>query len=259
MTFDESWEADYFDASAAQGHLLIVRVFDAPQYYRSTNNPDGMVHPVPGRSKFTEPFPNSVVRAAIVDLDVAADDGTRGKLYEEAVLFPSSLTGTMRKWVKKGMKLLVMRKDGPRQTDPYVLTNMAGNPQAVAIGNEYLSRHPEFLTLVGPEPYDGRPPASMQGTGYPPQGQQGNWNQQQPPQQNQWNQQQAPPQNQQPPQNGGGWNQPDPWSAGAQTQPPAAPQGNGWQADAAPQGGSFLAQATQDNHWGQPPEEEPPF
>lgn len=276
MTFDDSWDVDYFDASEAQGHLLIVKVWDAPQYYRSQNNPDGMVYPVPGRSRFTDPFPNSVVRAVIVDLDVAEVDGSRGKIYPEAVIFPSSLTGTLKRWVNKPEKLLVWRKNGPRQTDPYELTNMAGNQQAVAIGKDYLARHPEFYTLTPPMPYDGHPPQNLQGQ--PPQQrapqqnwngggqQQGGWNQGQPqqrPQGSGWGSDlgpQQPPQQPQSAQNGA-WGQSDPWNGGnVAQQAPAAPQNSGWGSDTpSPTGGSFLAQAGAQNHWGTPQDEEPPF
>jgi hypothetical protein len=157
MAFDEDWDAerevDYFDASLAQNHLLIIRAFDAPRYYRTENNPDGMVHP--GRGKDFDPFPNTVVRCAVADLD--ADDGPR--IYPESVLFPFSITKTAKNWVGKGPQLLMWRKTGPKQTDPYELRNMRGDDESVKVGTQFLNEHPEFMELKAPEPYDERPPS----------------------------------------------------------------------------------------------------
>lgn len=154
MTFDDDWnevreEREYFDAAEAQGHLLIVRAFDAPKYFRSENNPDGMVHP--GRGKSFAPFPNTVVRCAIADVNT-------GKIYPEAILFPFSITKTAKVWVGKGPQLVMWRKSGNKQTDPYELRNMRDNEGAVADGKAFLADHPEFMALPAPDAYDERPP-----------------------------------------------------------------------------------------------------
>lgn len=273
---------DYFNNEQASQHLLIFVAHDAPQYFRTQNNPDGMVHP--SRGATWAPFPNTVVRGHIADLDVADADGSRGKIYQDAVVFPSSLVKVMRKWPGTGPKLLKWWKTGPKQTDPYDMVNMAGDPTAVAVAEEFLSRHPEFLTLPAPEPYEGKAPEPqgppvMQGAGYPPQGYgqpaypgQGQpiygagyqapdpWAQQ--PQGGGYGygapQQQRPPQA--PPQQWGqdqGYNQHPPRQPQQWNQQPPAPQG------AAPaQGGSFLDRFQQGgsvNHYGQPQSPEPPY
>lgn len=272
---DTGWNSepvDYFDGSLAQGHLLIVRVHDVPQYFRTANNPDGLVHPTRGAT--WEAFPNSVVRASVADLSIPADDMTQGKIYPEAVIFPSSLVKVMKSWVGQGPKLLTWRKIGPKQTDPYEMINMAGDEQAVAAATKFLERHPEFMTIPAPAPYDGKPPVPMPPAAqpaqqYPPQ----NWNpqyQQGPPQQPQW-QPQGPPVT-------APWQQPNQWAR----QPQQAPQQPGWQQQPPqyqqppPQQrqGSFLSQMGQQqglpvytqhepggsfNHHGQPQQDETPF
>ncbi len=158
MAFDDNWdpnaedEQDYFDAAQACKHLLIVRAFDAPRYYRTENNQDGMVWPNRSRGQTFKPFPNMVVRAAVADLDV--EDG---KIYPNAVLFPFTITKVAKLWVGKGPQLVMWRK-GPNQTDPYELRNMRGDEAAVKAGVEFLDAHPEFLELPAPEPYDESPP-----------------------------------------------------------------------------------------------------
>lgn len=160
MAFDDDWDAEreteYFDASLAQGHLLIIRAFDAPKYYRTENNPDGMVHP--GRGKDFEPFPNTVVRCAVADLDAQTEDGPQAKIYPESVLFPFSITKIAKSWVGKGPQLVMWRKTGPKQTDPYELRNMRTDEAAVKAGMQFLDAHPEFMELKAPEPYDETPP-----------------------------------------------------------------------------------------------------
>jgi hypothetical protein len=221
--WNQQEEVEYFDNSAAQGHLLIVRVHDVAQYFRTSNNPDGMVHPTRGAT--WAPFPNSVVRATVADLTLPDEAGQRGKVYTEAIIFPFSLTKVMKNWVGQPPKLLMWRKTGPKQTDPYELINMAGNPEAVAIGSEFLARHPEFLLIPAPEPYIGQPPQTQQQAVYPPPPP--NWQPQAQAQAPRWDQPLAPP--------------------------------------AAPPAGSFLDSFNQHqpvaprNHQGMPQEELPPF
>lgn len=161
--FDDDWdtrpkeEPEYFSAGDAVGHLLIVKVHDVAKYYRTENYPDGMVYPTQRSRRQFEPFPNQVVRCSIVDLTVEGADGERGKLYTEAVLFPSSLTKITKEWVGTRIKLVVFDK-GPRQTDEFEIRNLATNERAVALANGYLARHPEFHDIAAPEPYDGRAP-----------------------------------------------------------------------------------------------------
>jgi hypothetical protein len=230
---DGSEPQDYFDAEAAQGHLLIVKVHDVATYFRTRNNPDGMVHPTRGAT--WEPFPNSVVRASVVDLNVAGDDGALGKVFAEVVIFPSSLTKIMKTWPGKGMRLLVWNKTGPKQTDPYAMMNMAGNEQAAAAANDFLTRHPEFDQIPAPEPYDGKPPQQQpvyqgapppygtqqgppQGYGQQPGWQADPWGSQVP------QQQYGPPQGQQP-----GWNAPQIQQYMNQMPPQGPPPNQGWQ------------------------------
>lgn len=161
--FDNDWdtrpkeEPDYFGAADAVGHLLIIKVHDVAKYYRSENCPDGMVYPTQRSRRQFEPFPNQVVRCSIVDLSVEGADGYKGKIYPEAVLFPSSLTKITRDWVGQPKKLVVFDK-GPRQTDEFGIRNLATNDRALAIAKEFLARHPEFDQIPAPEPYDGHPP-----------------------------------------------------------------------------------------------------
>ena len=167
MAFDDDWdpereeEQDYFDAKEACKHLLIIRAFDAPRYYRTENNQDGLVWPNKSRGQNFKPFPNMVVRAAIADLD--ADGGA--KIYPTAVLFPSSITKIAKAWVGKGPQLLMWRK-GPNQTDSYELRNMRNDEDAVKAGTQFLDEHPEFLTLPAPDPYDEAPPEPEDNRGH---------------------------------------------------------------------------------------------
>jgi hypothetical protein len=242
---------EYFDNNAASNHLLIFLAQDAPEYFRTTNNPDGMVHPTRGAT--WSPFPNTVVRGAVADLTMNGADGLPGKVYAGAVVFPSSLVRIMKGWVTTPTpRLLMWRKTGPKQTDPYEVVNMAGDQNAVAVASEFLARHPEFLTTPAPEPYNGQPPAPQ-----PPQWQgspQGYVDPQQP-----YYPPQGPPQGYGQPQPNYGQPQgfqPDPW-AQPQRSPQAPPQ----------QGGSFLDQYNQHpprqpqerNHWGQVQDGPPPF
>lgn len=272
--WDEPGEREFFNAEEAQGHLLILRIQDVAQYVRNENFPDGMVYPKPGAKNQFDPFPNSAVRASIVDLNLYGEDGALGKVYPEAMIFPSSLTKPLKGQVGK-MRLAMWNKIasnpklGPQRNDPYGITNMAGNDQAVAAAQEFLARHPEFLAIPAPEPYDGKPP-QPQAPQYPPQ--QGGWGpqpgygqqqpyppaqpgygypQQPPAQPSQW-QPQGPPQ-QYPPQappNYGPPQQPPQW---APQQPPAAPPQYNQPPQQARQG-SFLQQAAQQPYY---PQHEP--
>lgn len=250
---------DYLDIRARQGQLMVVRVWDVAQEVITANNPDGWVYP---RDKTKEPFPNSVVRAAIVDLGINGTDGLPGKVYPEAWIQASSIMKEAKKW--KGQLKLVLwkQKDPTDKSSLYDIFDMSGDQNAVAAYQDFVTRHPEFFDLTAPEPYEPRrreqrqPPAPPQPQYQQPYGQpQPGWNSQ-PPQQwqppvppaqppSQWNtaapppeyytqqppqwaQQQAPPQQWQAPATSGTWGSPsqqDPW---AQQQPysgPPAPQG----------------------------------
>lgn len=232
---------DFFNLKECRGHLIIVRAFDQPQYYRTSNNKDGMVYPNLQRGQNFEPFPNSVTRGAVANLNLPGPDGQPGKVWSDAIFYPSSLLRPMKKMLG-GLNLVIFaQKDPNNQTSDYYMTDMLGNDQAKAAADAFLARHPEFLAIPAPPAYEGKaptPPAPQtQGPqfnqGYPPQ-QQGGWGQPQqqgyPPQQNQgwgqpqqgWGQPQYPPPPQGPPP---GYGQPgQPYGYPQQAQPPAPPQ-----------------------------------
>jgi hypothetical protein len=241
----------YFDAADAQDHLLIVRFFDRPEYVRTSKNKDGMVYPQGGG----KPFPNRTIRAAVADLSIPGPDGQPGMIYSEAWLSASSLQKECRGWLGR-MKLISWYKDNPNdQTAPYTkVLERHGDPAAVAAGNEFLARHPEFLEIPAPPPYDGKAPEPRQPQGYgqqqpeygqPPyqQGPPPGWATQYPqvqPQQPGYQQPPAQPAWQPPaPQ----WQQPQAapaqhWQPPSQFQPPAAPpqQPAAWNTAAPPSG-----------------------
>lgn len=152
---------DRLDIAKRGGQLMIVKVWDVPEYVRTPHNKDGMVR-VDGR----DPFPNRAVRAAVVDLGDVGPDGLPGRLYQETWFQAFSLMKDTRKWVGQ-LKLITWMQDqeprdaygNPKQTNPYTITDYSGNAAAVELAQEYLARHPEFHDLPAPEPYDGKPPA----------------------------------------------------------------------------------------------------
>lgn len=206
---------DYLDVRARQGQLMLVRVWDVAQEVITANNPDGWVYP---RDKSKEPFPNSVVRAAIVDLGMNGIDGLPGKVYPEAWIQASSIMKEAKKW--KGQLKLVLwkQKDPTDKSSLYDIFDMSGDQAAVAVYQDFVTRHPEFFDLTAPEPYEPRrreqrqPPVPPQPQYQQPYGQpQPGWNSQ-PPQQwqppvppaqppSQWNTAAPPPEyyTQQPP------------------------------------------------------------
>lgn len=168
---------DYLDIRARQGQLMLVRVWDVAEEVITANNPDGWVYP---RDKTKEPFPNSVVRAAIVDLGVNGADGLPGKVYPEAWIQASSIMKEAKKW-KGQLKLVVWKqKDPTDKSSLYDIFDMTGDQAAVALFQNYVERHPEFYDLTPPEPYEPRRREQRQPPGAQPQTQQQPWAQQQP-------------------------------------------------------------------------------
>jgi hypothetical protein len=154
--------AGYLDIQVRQGNPMIVKVWDNPEYVRTANNKDGMVYPKDNG----EPFPNRAVRAAIVDLNAIAPDGTPGVLYPESWIQASSLMKEAKKWIGQGVKLVRWEQTGPRdgfgapdKSAPYTITDLSGDPGIVAQAVAWMQAHPEFDTLQPPAPYDGKPPA----------------------------------------------------------------------------------------------------
>jgi|SRR5687768_228545 len=275
---------EYLDTRKRGNQLMIVRVWDVPEYVRTPHNKDGMVR-IAGR----EPFPNRAVRAAVVDLSAIGADGQPGKLYAETWFQAASLMKDMKKWVGQ-LKLITWMQDqhpqdaygNPAQTNPYTITDHSGNPEAVAVAVDYLTRHPEFNDLAPPAPYDGKPPVEAPAYAqppqqYPPYGQQMQQQPYAPGNQYQQNFQQAQPgyQQAQPPQP---QQQSAPWNTAApppsyyqqaqgappqQFQSPFPPQ----QTQAQP--GSFFAASQgqlapqyppqEQNHHGFPQDQQPPF
>lgn len=195
--------AGYLDIRIRQGNPMIVKVWDNPEYVRTANNKDGMVYPKDNG----EPFPNRAVRAAIVDLNATAPDGTPGILYPESWIQASSLMKEAKKWIG-AVKLVRWKQTGPLdgfgvpdKSAPYEITDLMGDQAVVAQAMAWMQAHPEFDALQPPAPYDGKPP-----TPKAPQQQQPFYGQQQPgyygqqPPQQPW---QPPVPPQQPPQQ---WN-----------------------------------------------------
>ena len=274
---------EYLDIRKRGNQLMIVKVWDHPEYVRTPHNKDGMVR-INGR----EPFPNRAVRAAVVDLSAIGPDGQPGKLYPETWFQAASLMKDMKKWIGQ-LKLVTWLQDqhpqdaygNPAQTNPYTITDHSGNADAVALAQEYLARHPEFHDIPAPAPYDGKPPvevpayAQQPRQGYPQLGyaqppQQPHWQSAQQYPQAQPGYQQAPP----PPQQ-----QPAPWNTAAPPQgyyqqAPMVQQGPPQQQFQSPQTqaqpGSFFAAAQGQqapqyppqqgvNAQGWPQDQEPPF
>lgn len=211
--------AGYLDIRVRQGNPMIVKVWDNPEYVRTANNKDGMVYPKNGG----EPFPNRAVRAAVVDLNAVAPDGSAGILYQETWIQASSLMKEARKWTGQ-TKLVSWKQTGPLdgfgvpdKSAPYEITDLTGNQALVGQAMAWIAAHPEWNDLQPPAPYDGKPPVPQQ-----PQG----WNQQ-PPQQ--W---QPPVPPQQPP---AAWNTAAPPPEYYTQQPQWAQQQQAQQAPVSPQ------------------------
>lgn len=250
---------DRLDIAKRGNQLMIVKVWDHPEYVRTPHNKDGMVH-LDGR----EPFPNRAIRAAVVDLGAIGPDGQPGVLYPETWFQASSMMKEMRNWVGQ-LKLITWLQDqepkdpygNPRQTNPYTISDHTGNPDALAIANDYLARHPEFNELPAPAPYDGKPPvpeapAVQQGYQQQGYGQQPGYGYQQgpPPQQQPWQSpQQYPPAQ---PGYGGPPPQQPSW------QPPAPPQQQpaAWNT-AAPPPGYYQQQGPPPQQQPAPPQQQP--
>lgn len=261
--------AGYLDIRVRQGNPMIVKVWDNPEYVRTANNKDGMVYPKDNG----EPFPNRAVRAAIVDLNATAPDGSAGILYPESWIQASSLMKEVKKWIGQGIKLVVWGQTGPRdgfgapdKSAPYVITDMSGDAGVVAQAMAWIAAHPEFNDLQPPAPYDGKPPAPKA-----PQTQQDPWTQQYqqyqpqpwqppvPPQQPpaQWNTAAPPPEyyTQQPQ-----WAQQQPQQAPPQ-QPGYGWQGQGQQVQQPPQqpyGGPPIQQGPPQQQYQQSPQQQAP-
>lgn len=263
--------AGFFDPQHAQNSLLIVRIFDAPRYFRTKNCLDGMVYPNAQRGQKFEPFPNQVVRGAVADL--GSPQAPKGAVYPDAIFFPASLTKPLKVALAKGQTLLLItlaKRNPNQQTADYILQDLGANPQAVAFAQSFLGSRPDFLAIQAPEPYDERPPGTTEAPAAAPTAAPvASWNTA------------APPAAYVPqPPAGNTWNTsaPDPWATTPAATPAPAPAAL---AAAFPQAApvvpappsptqqSFLAGAQdlwnqhppqqQNNNWGQPQTEEPPF
>jgi hypothetical protein len=192
-------------------------------------------------------------------LNEVGDDGQLGKVYNVAVIFAGTLVKDLKFNVGKTLLMLWKQDDPSDKSSPYSYMMMDGNDQAVTAARDFLTRHPEFMTIPEPPAYvlqarEEAPQQQPQG-GYPqPQQPPAGWNTAAPPpeyyQQQQW-QPQAPPQQPYPQ-----WQQPVP------PQAPPQPQGNGSFLSRAQGNPAFYAQHEPNgpvNHQGQPQSREAPF
>jgi len=258
----QAYQADeeFFNVRDAQGHLLIVRVRDEVARFATSDCPDGLKLLMRGKNK-GKWVNNNVVRATIADLNVAGEDGQLGKIYNVAVIFAGTLVKDLKFNVGKTLLMLWKQDDPSDKSSPYSYMMMDGNEQAVTAARDFLTRHPEFMTIPEPPAYvlqarEEAPQQQPQG-GYPqPQQPPAGWNTAAPPpeyyqQQPQWQPQGPPPQ------------QPYPqWQQPVAPQAPPQPQGNGSFLSRAQGNPAFYAQHEPNgpvNHQGQPQSQEAPF
>lgn len=157
--YEGSGTSELFETRAHQDHLLIVKIWDEIAPVVTERCPTGYV------TRNGREWPNNALRAAVVDLDLDADDGTRGRVYPTAMILTGLLIKELKSKVGRTL-LLIWRQDDPAdKSSPYQVWNMKADPAAVEAGRAWLAGHPEFKTLAPPPPWTTAEPRDNGRTG----------------------------------------------------------------------------------------------
>lgn len=142
---------ELFEVRAHQDHLLIVKLWDEVSPVVTERCPTGYVN------RNGREWPNNALRASVVDLDMDADDGTRGRVYPAAMIFAGLLIKELKGSVGKTLLLIWKQKDPSDKSSPYSVWEMKNDPNAVDIGRRWLNDHPEFRQIPAPPPWTNTP------------------------------------------------------------------------------------------------------
>jgi len=145
--FESGGAGELFDPRSHQNHLLIVKLWDEISPVVTEFCPTGYV------TRNGKEWPNNALRASIVDLDVDADDGTRGRVYSQAMILTGLLIKELKRSVGKTLLLIWKQKDPSDKSSPYSVYEMKHDTNAVDLGRKWLNDHPEFKAISAPPPW----------------------------------------------------------------------------------------------------------
>lgn len=149
--FETGGASELFDPRSHQDHLLIVKLWDEVAPVVTEFCPTGYV------TRNGKEWPNNALRASIVDLDMDADDGNRGRVYSAAMILTGLLIKELKRSVGKTLLLVWKQKDPSDKSSPYSVWEMKGDTQAVEVGRNWLNAHPEFRQIQAPPPWTNTP------------------------------------------------------------------------------------------------------
>lgn len=149
--FETGGASELFDPRSHQDHLLIVKLWDEVAPVVTEFCPTGYV------TRNGKEWPNNALRASIVDLDMDADDGNRGRVYPAAMILTGLLIKELKRSVGKTLLLVWKQKDPSDKSSPYSVWEMKGDAQAVEVGRNWLNAHPEFKAIQAPPPWTNAP------------------------------------------------------------------------------------------------------
>lgn len=151
---------EMFETRTHQDHLLIVKLWDEISPVITERCPTGYV------TRNGKEWPNNALRASVVDLDMDADDGTRGRVYPGAIIFAGLLIKELKGSVGKTLLLIWRQKDPSDKSSPYSVWEMKHDANAVEIGRTWLNDHPEFKQIPAPPPWTAPRQEAPQDNGY---------------------------------------------------------------------------------------------
>lgn len=127
MTFSSPSTGDMVKFENLVGHLLIVRPIEFVEEIQTSNGP------------------REAIRADVVDLTANDDQGNWGVVYRGSLLFGRVIVPGLRRQIGElvlGRVGQGLAKSG--QKPAWQLVDAVGDAQAVAAGQEWLRRHPQF-------------------------------------------------------------------------------------------------------------------
>lgn len=149
--FESGGASELFDPRSHQDHLLIVKIWDEISPVVTEFCPTGYV------TRNGKEWPNNALRASIVDLDMDADDGTRGRVYPAAMILTGLLIKELKRSVGRTLLLIWKQKDPSDKSSPYSVYEMKHDSNAVDLGRKWLNDHPEFKSIPAPPPWTAAP------------------------------------------------------------------------------------------------------
>jgi hypothetical protein len=158
--FESGGASELFDPRSHQDHLLIVKLWDEVSPVVTEFCPTGYV------TRNGKEWPNNALRASIVDLDMDADDGSRGRVYPGAMILTGLLIKELKRSVGKTLLLVWRQKDPSDKSSPYSVWEMKNDAQAVEVGRNWLNAHPEFRQIPAPPPWTNTPRSEPPDNGY---------------------------------------------------------------------------------------------